>query len=151
MSIDLEISQSQTTDLFKALRGRETRTYTTKHKSFKKSDKLIPPQQDDIEDSKKYTEKTPVKRPLKQDKIKVHSSFAIILIGKGVLVALHSLSSWCLVIAVVLFLAVPWVCLQFAIVVFTDHTHLLFLITNGRLLKVKSDAECSPWSILQYF
>ena len=25
------------------------------------------------------------------------------------------------------FLAVPWVCLQFVIVVFLDHTHLLFL------------------------
>ena len=26
-----------------------------------------------------------------------------------------------------LFLAVPWVCLRFVIVVFPDHTHLLFL------------------------
>ena len=26
------------------------------------------------------------------------------------------------------FLAVPWVCLQFVIVVFPDHTHLLFLV-----------------------
>ena len=25
------------------------------------------------------------------------------------------------------------------------------LITNGSLMKVKSIAECSPWSILQYF
>ena len=31
-------------------------------------------------------------------------------------------------IAVWLFIAVPWVCLQFAIVVFPDHTHLLFYI-----------------------
>ena len=33
-----------------------------------------------------------------------------------------------------LFLTVPWGCLQFVIVVFPDHTHLLFLnlsITNG--------------------
>ena len=37
------------------------------------------------------------------------------------------MSSWCLVIAVWLFLAVPWVCLQSVIVVFPDHTHLLFL------------------------
>ena len=57
----------------------------------------------------------------------VPSSFAIILIGKRELVALLSLSSWCLVIFVWLFLAVPWVCLQFVIVVFPDHTHLLFL------------------------
>ena len=34
------------------------------------------------------------------------------------LVALLNLSSWCLVIVVWLFLAVPWVCLQFVIVVF---------------------------------
>ena len=27
-----------------------------------------------------------------------------------------------------LFLAVPWGCLQFVIVVFSDHTHLLFFI-----------------------
>ena len=55
----------------------------------------------------------------------VHFSFAIILMGKRELVALLSLSSWCLVI-VLLFHAVPWVCLQFVIVVFPDHTHLLF-------------------------
>ena len=57
----------------------------------------------------------------------VHSSFAIILMGKRELVALLSLSSWCLVIVVWLFLTVPWVCLHFVIVVFSDHTHLLFL------------------------
>ena len=57
-----------------------------------------------------------------------HSSFAIILMGKRELVALLSLSSWCLVIVVWLFLAVPWVCLRFVIVVFPDHTHLLFLV-----------------------
>ena len=57
----------------------------------------------------------------------VHSSFAIILIGKRELVALLSLSSWCLVIVVWLFLAVPRVYLQFVIVVFPDHALLLFL------------------------
>ena len=30
-----------------------------------------------------------------------------------------------------------------------DKTRML--ITNGTLMKVKSIAECSPWSILQYF
>ena len=50
------------------------------------------------------------------------SSFAIILMGKRELVALLSLSSWCLVMVVWLFLAVPWFCLQFVIVVFPDHT-----------------------------
>ena len=61
----------------------------------------------------------------------VPSSFAIISMGKRELVALLSLSSWCLVIVVWFFLAVPWLCLQFVIVVFPDHTHLLFLIEIG--------------------
>ena len=47
--------------------------------------------------------------------------------GKRELVALLSLSTWCLVVVLWLFLAVPWVSLQFVIVVFPDHTHLLFL------------------------
>ena len=57
----------------------------------------------------------------------VHSSFAIILTGIRELVVLLSLSSWCLVMVVWLFFAVPLVCLRFVIVVFPDHTHLLFL------------------------
>ena len=65
----------------------------------------------------------------------VPSSFAIILLGKRELVTLLSLSSWCLVIVVWLFLAEPRVCLQFVIVVFPDHTHLLFFIRKiSRLL-----------------
>ena len=55
----------------------------------------------------------------------VPSRFAIILMGKRELVALLSVSSWCVVIVVWLFLAAPWVCLQFVIVVFPDHTHYL--------------------------
>ena len=61
----------------------------------------------------------------------VPSSFAIIFIGVRELVALLSLSSWCLVIVAWLFLAVPLVCLQFVIVAFPDHTHLLFLVLVG--------------------
>ena len=57
----------------------------------------------------------------------VHSSIAIILMGKRELVALLNLSSWCLVMVERLFLAVPRGYLQFVIVVFPDHTHLLFL------------------------
>ena len=57
----------------------------------------------------------------------VHSSIAIILMGKRELVALLNLSSWCLVMVEWLFLAVPGGCLQFVIVVFQDHTLLLFL------------------------
>ena len=53
----------------------------------------------------------------------VHSSFAIILMEKREQVALLSLSSWCLLMVVWLFLAVPWGCLRFVIVVFPDHTY----------------------------
>ena len=60
--------------------------------------------------------------------VNVHSSLAIILMRKRELVALLRLSSLCLVMFVWLFLAVPWVCLHFAIVVFPTQTHLLFLI-----------------------
>ena len=49
---------------------------------------------------------------------------------KSELVALLSLSSWCLVIVVWLFLAVPWFCLQLVIVVLPDHTHLLFFLST---------------------
>ena len=58
----------------------------------------------------------------------VYSSIAIILMGKRELIALLNLSSWCLVMVERLFLGVPRGCLQFVIVVFPDHTHLLFLI-----------------------
>ena len=54
--------------------------------------------------------------------------FAIILMGKRELVALLNLSSWCLVKVERLFLAVQRGCLRFVIVVFPDHTHLLFLL-----------------------
>ena len=50
----------------------------------------------------------------------VHSSIAIILMGKRELIALLNLSSWCLVMVERLFLAVPRGCLQFVIVVFPD-------------------------------
>ena len=60
----------------------------------------------------------------------VHSSIAIILIGKRELIALLNLSSWCLVMVERLFLAVPRGLQQFVIVVFPVHTHLLFLHNN---------------------
>ena len=58
----------------------------------------------------------------------VHSSFAIISIGKRELVALLCLSLRCLVIVLWLFLMMPRVCVQFVIVVFPDHTHYYFLV-----------------------
>ena len=66
----------------------------------------------------------------------VHSSFAIILMRKKELVALLGLSSWCLVVFVWFFLAVSCVCLHFVIVVFPDHTHILFfdLLVNDNCI-----------------
>ena len=61
----------------------------------------------------------------------VHFSIAIILMGKRELIALLNLSSWCLVMVERLFLTVPLGCLQFVIVVFPDHTHLLFPVYRG--------------------
>ena len=61
--------------------------------------------------------------------LNVHSSIAIILMGKRELVAFLDLSPWCLVMVEWLFRVVQWGCLQFVIVVFPDHTHLLFLRT----------------------
>ena len=60
----------------------------------------------------------------------VHSSIAVTLMGKRELVALLNLSSWCLLTVEELILAVPWGCLRFVILVFPDHTHLLFLKTR---------------------
>ena len=51
----------------------------------------------------------------------VHSSIAIILMGKRELITLLNLSSWCLVMVEWLFLAVQQDCLRFVIVVFPDH------------------------------
>ena len=83
----------------------------------------------------------------------VHSSFAIILMGKRELVALLSLFSWCLVMVVLLFLAVPWVCLRFVIVVFPDHTHCFcFGKIDGRYIIIIALSEhhidymnCKGW------
>ena len=67
----------------------------------------------------------------------VHSSIAIILMGKRELIALLNLSSWCPVMVERLFLAVPRGCLQFVIVVFPDHTHLLFSAIVNRFIVKK--------------
>ena len=92
----------------------------------------------------------------------VPSNIAIILMGKRELVALLNLSFWCLVMVERLFLAMPRGCLRFVIVVFPDHTHLLFftvflclyldstkpifLITVP--VFIKSNADNSLWSPL---
>ena len=58
--------------------------------------------------------------------LNVHSSIVIILMGRREVVVLLNWSSLCVVMVEWLFL-VPWGCLQFVIVKFPDHTHLLFL------------------------
>ena len=68
--------------------------------------------------------------------------------GKRELIALLNLSSWCLVMVERLFLTMPRGCLQFVIVVFPDHTHLLFClkfvvqITINHLLKHFAPVAC---------
>ena len=47
-----------------------------------------------------------------------------------------------------LFLGVPWGCLRFVIVVFPDHTHILFLmLSNKSFMKIKNriDPKTDPW------
>ena len=55
--------------------------------------------------------------------------------GKNELVALLGLSSWCFVVVEWLFLAMPWVGLQFVIVVLPDHAHILFLYQINAKIK----------------
>ena len=62
--------------------------------------------------------------------------------GKRELTALLNLSSWCLVMVEGLFLAVPRGCLQFVIVVFPDHAHLLFLLQRISLIHLLNVYTC---------
>ena len=64
----------------------------------------------------------------------VHSSIAVILMGRRELITLLNLSSWCLVVVGRLFLAMARGCLQFVIVVFPDHTHLLSLTSISQII-----------------
>ena len=75
--------------------------------------------------------------------------------GKKELVALLNLSSWCLVMVERLFLAVSRGCLRFVIVVFPDHTHLLFLCLYCQLslfyMMVSGSAEtCNIYCYSQF-
>ena len=76
----------------------------------------------------------------------VHSSIAIIFMGKRKLIALLNVSSWCLVVVERLFLAVPRGCLQFVIVVFPDHTHLLFYKLPVSIIGLHHSKETSQFS-----
>ena len=67
--------------------------------------------------------------------------------GKRELVALLNLSSWCLVVVERLFLAMLQGCLRFVIVVFPDHTHLLFLYKITTKMKTHRDLH---WANKKY-
>ena len=73
------------------------------------------------------------------------------MMGKRELIALLNLSSWCLVMVERLFLAVPQGLLQFVIVVFPDHTHLLFFITSKRPFLSFVPWECMSRFFCQLF
>ena len=76
----------------------------------------------------------------------VHSSIAIIFMGKRELVALLNLSSWCLVMVEWLFLGVPRGCLRFVIMVFPNHTHYFCLDKHAldvREMPVTSIITCT--------
>ena len=75
----------------------------------------------------------------------VHSSFAIISMGKSELVALLCLSSWCLLIVVRLFLTMSWVVYSLRLV-FPDHTQLIFLILTKKLIKGQPPPECTKYA-----
>ena len=66
--------------------------------------------------------------------VKVYGKFNIM---SDLLAALLNLSSWCLVMVELLFLAVPRGCLQIVIVVFPDHTHFLFTAYHFRLKSIR--------------
>ena len=68
--------------------------------------------------------------------------------GKRELIALLNLSSWCLVMVGRLFLAVPRGCLRFVIVVFPDHTNLLFSIS--RKIKWASSGELPVYNTISF-
>ena len=67
--------------------------------------------------------------------------------GKRGLVALLKLSSWCLVMVERFFLTVPRGCLRFVIVVFPDHTHLLFLF---QMVNFHKQRAITPESMMRY-
>ena len=83
----------------------------------------------------------------------VHSSFAIILKKKRKLVALLLLSYRCIVTINVLglFLTVSWVGLQYSIVVFPDHTHLLFGDVTLYCQKSMPDVMLTVFPMYQYW
>ena len=74
--------------------------------------------------------------------IYVHSSIAIILMGKRELVALFNLSFWCLMMVEWRFLAVSWGCLRFVIVVFPDHTKVSLRVVWSTLTLVQKSVLC---------
>ena len=70
--------------------------------------------------------------------------------GKIELVPLLCLSYLCLVIVVWLFLAMPRVCLQFVIMLFTDHTHFFvyFFVCQWSNVSFLTYMDCSVTMML---
>ena len=81
----------------------------------------------------------------------VHSSIAIILLGKRELVALLDLSSWCLVMVERLFFAVPRGCLRFVIVVFPYLYSLTIFICDICAYAISTKITCSSPNTLDFF
>ena len=79
----------------------------------------------------------------------VHSSIAIILMGKRELIALLNLSSWCLVIFEQLFLAVPRGCLQFGI--YLHETTCSIKVVRYALQNRRDGIELNRFKILTKF
>ena len=50
-----------------------------------------------------------------------------------------------------LFLAVPWVCLQYLIVVFPDHTHILFLKESSKTVGGVAYTRMTRYLVSTYF
>ena len=71
--------------------------------------------------------------------------------GKRELIALLNLSSWCLVMVERLFLTVPRGCLQFVIVVFPDHTHLLFLVVTNLPVRLEKHQTIEFLLMMDFF
>ena len=71
--------------------------------------------------------------------------------GKRELVALLNLSTRCLVMVERLFLAVPRGCLRLVIVVFPDHTHLLFFMAVDFISLILSRVSLAPHNLFANF
>ena len=65
------------------------------------------------------------------------------------------MSSWCLVIVVWLFLTIPWLCKQFVVVAFPEHTHYYFrvvlksFIIRWKILQIHGKLQLHHLTLMQ--